>query len=495
MSIPNQHSTPPRKAYTQIWRSLGVIAAAVLATTGCNANSGVLSAGGTGAFDLTASVAADEPRAAVVGRDVLAAGGTAADAAVAMGLTMAVTLPARAGLGGGGICLIHDPDGQPGRQSGQQDVRALDFLPRGPAGSDVAVPGTPRGLYALHAAYGRLRWERLVAPVEGLARIDRSVSRAAALDFADFEPLIAGDAQARRIFMASGPTPDEGQPLAQLDLAGTLGQIRQHGVGVLHSGPLAERIARASGMPADVLRAYRPAWTDTDTAPVGNAALHFAAVDGRSAAGGWRAGVSEDGDRASRVLDALRPASAEAPPTAGLAVLDEEGQAVVCAFSMGGPFGTREMVPGTGIFLARPTGAAGIGGPVLLVNPNTRSALFGAAGSTGLPEEGPAGAEAGLVTVAVALLDRGAAPADAVAAMRIAPAPAPSRGEPAADGIVLVERSAPASIGASLQRPVAVVPTIGRVNLFHCTVDRTDGRRDCRAQTDPRGFGLALMGY
>ncbi|HSK40921.1 MAG TPA: gamma-glutamyltransferase, partial [Arenibaculum sp.] len=336
---------------------MGVIAAAVLATAGCNVDSGVLSAAGSGTFDLTASIAADEPRAAVVGRDVLAAGGTAADAAVAMGLAMAVTLPARAGLGGGGICLVHDPDQQPDRQ----DVRALDFLQRGPAGSGAAVPGTPRGLYALHAAYGRLRWERLVAPVEGLARMDRSVSRAAALDFADFEPLIAGDAEARRIFMASGPTPDEGQPLAQLDLAGTLGQIRQHGVGALHTGPLAERIARASGIPVDALRAYRPAWTGTDTAPVGNAALHFAAADGRSAAGGWRAGVGEDGDRAARVLEALRPASAEAPPTAGLAVLDGEGQAVACAFSMGGPFGTREMVPGTGIFLARPTGAAGIG--------------------------------------------------------------------------------------------------------------------------------------
>lgn len=463
-------------AYTRIWQRIGAIAIAALATSAC-----VTASDPTGAsVTIQAGVAADDPKAALVGRDILAAGGNAVDAAVAMTMTMAVTLPARAGLGGGGVCLVHDRAGK--------RTRALDFLPR-EGGTRGAVPGTPRGIYALHAAHGRLRWEELVAPAETLARGDRSISRAAALDLADFEAVVARDGEARRIFAARGRTPDEAQPLAQLDLAATLAALRQRGVGALYAGPLAQRVADAAGLPPEALRGYQPRWVETVGTEVGNDVLHLADVEGsRPLLTAWTQGVSDAPDRAVRVVDALAGGADGAgagAPSAGFAVLDVYDQAVACAFTMGAPFGTGAMVPGTGLFLARPTDGAGIGGPVMVTNANTGEVLFAASGSTGLPEEGNAGAAAATVTTSIALLDRGLPPGDAIGAIRIAPA---------GDGAVLVERTAPASLGQSLGRPVRVIPTLGRANVVHCRLERTDGSRDCQALTDPRGFGLALTG-
>ena len=54
-------------------------------------------------------IATEDPAAALAGRQVLSAGGTAVDAAVAAGFVMTVTLPSRVGLGGGGACLVFDP--------------------------------------------------------------------------------------------------------------------------------------------------------------------------------------------------------------------------------------------------------------------------------------------------------------------------------------------------------------------------------------------------
>ncbi|MBK8176921.1 MAG: gamma-glutamyltransferase [Rhodospirillales bacterium] len=133
--------------------TLLAVVAAVLA--GCGKATPVSGTVGSLA-GFVGAVAADEPQAALIGRQTLLSGGTAADAAVAMYFSMAVTLPSKASLGGGGRCITFSPR--------TNETSVLDFLARPssppPAGADrpTAVPGNIRGLAALHGLYGRLRW-------------------------------------------------------------------------------------------------------------------------------------------------------------------------------------------------------------------------------------------------------------------------------------------------------------------------------------------------
>jgi gamma-glutamyltranspeptidase/glutathione hydrolase len=114
-------------------------------------------------------VVADEPQAALAARQILNNGGNAADAAAAAGFAMAVTLPSRAGLGGGGACIIK----MPAADGTAQPPVTLLFPAGAPAqaGGDrpAAVPALARGLLALQAHYGALPFASVIAPAERLA--------------------------------------------------------------------------------------------------------------------------------------------------------------------------------------------------------------------------------------------------------------------------------------------------------------------------------------
>jgi len=184
---------------------LGIITMAAAALAGCASNQPVR----LGAHQVNAGIAADEPRAAAIGRDILSQGGNAVDAATAMGLAMSVTLPTRVGLGGGGVCVVHDAT--------TSQTRTIDFLPRPVPGGDaagVAVPGMVRGLAALHAAHGKMRWEQLVVPAETKARFETQISRALARDLQVFGGIAGEDLAAKAVFLPTGATPPgEGQSL------------------------------------------------------------------------------------------------------------------------------------------------------------------------------------------------------------------------------------------------------------------------------------------
>ena len=247
-------------------------------------------------------VAADEPRAVLIGRSILAAGGNAADAATAIGLTLTVTLPSSAGLAGGGVCLVHNPF------AGK--VEALDFLPAAPrevpasATRPSAVPTLPRGLYALHSRYGRQRWSQVVTPAEGIARFGAPVSRAFAADLAKVEAPLMADVAARRIFARSGSggAVKEGDTLIQMDLSTVLSRLRTLGPGDFYSGSLARALVAAvqdagGSLSLDDLRNYTPEWRPTVQRSFGYRVAHFApasTVGGAVSANLWTALTSSD---------------------------------------------------------------------------------------------------------------------------------------------------------------------------------------------------------
>ncbi|MHB1207253.1 MAG: gamma-glutamyltransferase, partial [Rhodospirillaceae bacterium] len=119
-------------------------------------------------------IATDDAEATAVGAEILKAGGSAGDAAVAVALALGVTLPSSAGLGARGACLVHNEV--------SRNTDALDF---------TAAPGEGRALeramLTLHGTLGTLPWARVVAPAANLARFGTAVSTtlAARLGHAD----------------------------------------------------------------------------------------------------------------------------------------------------------------------------------------------------------------------------------------------------------------------------------------------------------------------
>ncbi len=277
-----------------------VALALALALPGCSTVSGLLGTGrpaeGTPGFvrGFIGAVAADEPRAVLAARQVLASGGNAADAAVALGLALAVTLPSRAGLGSGGACLALKGD-----TNATGIPEAILFLPPAGGGGDrpAAAPMLARGLFLLHARHGKARFETLMQPAETLAREGTPVSRAFAADLQVVGGALASDGPARLAYFPGGRPPAEGEVLLQPDLGSTLAQLRRAGVGDLYVGTLAQRLVQASaangtGLTAAALRAALPSTAAPITIALGqdlDADFLPAPADGGAAATGFQA--------------------------------------------------------------------------------------------------------------------------------------------------------------------------------------------------------------
>ncbi|WP_419730562.1 gamma-glutamyltransferase [Lichenicola sp.] len=431
------------------------------------------------------NVVADEPVAALTGRDVLARGGNAADAAAAIGMALAVTLPSRASLGGGGACLAYKP-------GGNRAPEAFLFVPVGGSGAagvasgrPAAVPMTARGLFLMQARYGSVAFEDLVKPAARLARSGVTVSRALADDLDAVRGPLLADAGARAIFAAGGTPVAAGDQLVQPDLAFTLDRLALAGVGDLYTGLLWQQFtdgadAAGGGLTRADIRDSVPSETtpllvagergDGGAArvaflpPPADGGLGAAAAFRASEAGGdggtianaivgaWRAshpvGANSGNDtaEAQSALDNLGSQVAgtlgRLPASTAFTVIDRNGGAVACALTMDNLFGTGRVAGQTGIVLAasparfpRPLLAAAIAW-----NPNAGSFRAAIAGSG--------------------------------------------------------QNDAAAAVGAAMARalrgePTAPVTDTGRVNAIVCPHGLPGDHSACVASSDPRGAGLA----
>jgi gamma-glutamyltranspeptidase/glutathione hydrolase len=319
----------------------------------------------------------DEPFAVKTGAAILGQGGNAVDAAAAMYFALSVTYPVAAGLGGGGLCIVHDP--------AKNTTQEFDFEARDAATPGAyAVPGNVRGIAVMQAAYGALPWQKVVSPAEVLARTGVPVSKALAMRLSEAGDVIRLDAGLAAIYLdESGKPKTTGAVIANPELAETLAAIRVNGPDSFYSGAVADKIAAYAGSDGGTLTkadlaAVKAAQVTPRVTQIGSDYVFLPAA--KVGAGAF-AGVLFDNlakaqstsvgakDLQASVVWAMQQSLkdyhvAELPKdlgATGFAAMDARGQAVACAVTMSGPFGSGHTVRGTGVTLAKAPSASAAG--------------------------------------------------------------------------------------------------------------------------------------
>lgn len=227
-------------------------------------------------------VATSQRYAAEAGQRVLADGGSAADAAIAMAAALTVVEPCSNGLGSDAFALVWDGETVHGLSGAGRSPGALTLDAVRSRGYEtmpifaweaVTVPGAVRAWADLHAKFGRLPFDRLLRDAIAFARdgyvVTPTVARAwnvaarrhlSTLDGPEF-------AEWARVFAPGGRAPQAGERWASEDHARTLELIAQTGGDAFYTGALAEQIASFAAETGGYLTAadlaeHRGAWVE-----------------------------------------------------------------------------------------------------------------------------------------------------------------------------------------------------------------------------------------
>lgn len=203
------------------------------------------------------AIASAHPVATEAGFEVLAAGGNAFDAAVAVSATLAVVEPSGSGIGGGGFWLLHRAedgknsfiDGREKAPFAATEDMYLDangkVVPRLSLDGALAagIPGEPAALAHIAEQYGALTLAESLAPAIRAARqgvaMDGHLLRRLA-----YRQVVMSANPAADVFLPEGVLPAEGQVIVQSDLAKTLEALAEHGRDGFYKGDVAQKLVQ-----------------------------------------------------------------------------------------------------------------------------------------------------------------------------------------------------------------------------------------------------------
>ncbi len=232
-------------------------------------------------------VSAADPRAAEAGQEILRAGGSAADAAMAMMLALTVVEPQSSGIGGGGFILYHDAKtGRIGTVDGREKAPAsakpdmflnaegkpLGFLQAFPGGKSVGVPGNIRLMERVHARWGKIGWGKIFQPAIKLAEEGYTVSGPTAGLLRAVAPLWKDFPAARAIYWNGDRPKSAGETVKNPALGAMLRRIAKGGARAFYTGQtgraITAAVADSARSPTQLTAADLAAYKTVDRAAV-----------------------------------------------------------------------------------------------------------------------------------------------------------------------------------------------------------------------------------
>ena len=198
-----------------------------------------------------------------IGIKILDMGGNAVDAAVAVGFSLAITLPRAGNIGGGGFMLIYLKD--------KEEVFYIDYRSKSPKNSSIekllgtkkipdrnskrwervdytylasGVPGTVYGLLEAHKNFGVLTLEQIMKPV--IEQAEKGIVVSSDLNYViEVTPQLRSDSESFSIFFDNGEPLKEFSIMKRPDLANTFKEISNNGTKGFYEGVIADKIIEA----------------------------------------------------------------------------------------------------------------------------------------------------------------------------------------------------------------------------------------------------------